>query len=121
MKRQDKDFSDYDSDIQLEKNISRLVMLADDSELPGKVFTERLISNALTELRRTETNGRQEQADTIITISRLEKAVAMVAVVCGAGFSVLFNVLANISSLSTGIILIAMFVNRLIYYGGLIL
>lgn len=121
MKRQDENFSDYDSDIQLEKNISRLLMLADDTGQPGRMFIDRLINNALAELGRAETNSEREQKKTVVTISQLEKVAAMVAVGCGAGFSVLFNVLANVSSLSTGIILIVMFVNRLIYYGGLIL
>ncbi len=121
MKSQDKDFSDCNSGIQLEKNISRLVMLANDSEKPGRVFTEALIDNALGELGRSDASGKREQADTIVAISQWEKAVAMIAVVCSAGFGILFTVLANVNSLLTGIILIAMFFNRLIYYGGLIL
>ena len=57
----------------------------------------------------------------VVTISQWEKAAAMIAVVCGAGFGILVSVLAYTNSLLTGIVLIAMFVNWLIYYGGLIL
>ncbi len=121
MKRQDKDFFDSDSGTQLDKNISRLVMLADDSDKPGRAFTETLINNALGELGRSDAGGKREQTNMIVTISQLEKAAAMVAVVCGAGFGILVTVLAHANTLLTGIVLIAMFVNWLIYYGGLIL
>ena len=115
MKRQDKDFFDGDCGSHLDKNISRLVMLAGDSDKPGTVFTETLIENALGEL------GGPEQTNMVVTISQWEKAAAMIAVVCGAGFGILVSVLAYTNSLLTGIVLIAMFVNWLIYYGGLIL
>jgi len=115
MKRQDKDFFDGDYGSHLDKNISRLVMLAGDSDRPGRVFTETLIDNALGEL------GGPEQTNMVVTISQWEKAAAMIAVVCGAGFGILVSVLAHANTLLTGLVLIAMFVNWLIYYGGLIL
>lgn len=115
MKRQDKDLCNSDSGSHLEKNISRLVMLTGDSDKPGRAFTEKLIESALGEL------DKSGQKDMVVTISQWEKAAAMIAVVCGAGFGILVTVLAYTNSLLTGIVLIAMFVNWLIYYGGLIL
>jgi hypothetical protein len=121
MERIDNDLTEHDSSTQLDKNISRLVMLADDKSQPGRMFKDRLINNALGELGKVSAGGEWEQNNSIVTISPLEKVAAMVAVVCGAGFGVLFSVLAYVNSSLTGILLIAMFFNRLIYYGGLIL
>jgi hypothetical protein len=121
MERIDNDLIEHDSGAQLDKNILRMVMLVGDSDKPRGAFTEGLINNALSELRKVNSGGVRERKNSIVTISPLEKVAAMVAVVCGAGFGILFSVLAYANSSLTGIILIAMFVNRLIYYGGLIL
>ena len=109
------------SDTQLEKNVSRLVKLADDSKQPGRMFTESLISGVLSELGQSDAGTNRKHWNNTVTISQWEKAAAMIAVVCGAGFGIFVSILAHMNSVFAGIVLIAMLVNWLIYYGGLLL
>jgi len=109
---------------QSEKNISRLVKLADDSNKPGRAFTKSLIDNALSELKRLRVDGRQEEKGIIVKLDWRKKAIgwaAMIAVVCSAGFSILVSYLIQINSFFAMIVLIVMFVNWLFYIGGLVL
>jgi hypothetical protein len=109
------------SESPLDRNISRLMKLADDSGQPSKAFTESLIDNALDELGRVEAKSNHNHCRMPVIISQWEKVAAMLAVVCGAGFGLFVTVMAHLSSGFAALVLIAMFVNQLIYYGGLIL
>ena len=106
---------------RLDRNISRLVKLADYSDQPSKGFTESLIDDTMRELNRSDAGVNRDQRMMTVTISQWEKAAAMIAVVCGAGFGIFVSVLAHVNSFVAAVILIAMFVNWIIYYGGLLL
>ncbi len=110
-----------DSLAQSDRNISRLVKLADDSNKPSRAFAESLINNALGKLEQLKTAKKQEEKNVILKVSRWEKAMgiaAMIAVVCLAGFSILVS---NLNSFFAVIVLTVMFINRFVYLGGLIL
>ena len=107
--------------LQSDENISRLVKLADDSNKPSRAFTESLINNALGKLEQLKTATKRKEKNITMEVSWWEKAMglaAMFAVVCLAGFSILVS---NLNSFFAVIVLIVMFLNRLIYLGGLIL
>jgi len=120
VKRQD-NLSDNNSDTPLDRNISRLVKLADDSDQPSKGFTESLIDDTVRELNRPDVGVNRDQRKMTVTISQWEKAAAMIAVICGAGVGFFVSVLAHVNSVVAAIIMIAMFMNWIIYYGGLLL
>lgn len=120
MKRQD-NLSDNNSDNPLDRNISRLVKQLDDSGQPGRAFTQSLIDDALRELNHSDADTHQDPGKVMVILSRWEKVAAMIAVVCGAGVGFFVSVLAHVNSLVAGIIMIAMFMNWIIYYGGLLL
>jgi hypothetical protein len=109
------------SESPLDRNISRLMKLADDSGQPSRAFTRSLIDDAMNELDRSEAEVNHNHSKTTVIISQWEKAAAMIAVICGAGFGLFVSIMAHLSSGFAAVILIAMFVNQLIYYGGLIL
>jgi hypothetical protein len=103
-----------------DENISRLVKLADDSNKPGKAFTQSLINNALSELKRLKTVKQQE----IMNVSWWEKAMgwaAMFAAACGAGLAVVISTLLKINFFLEAVVILTMFFNWLTYLGGLIL
>lgn len=109
------------SESPLDRNLSRIIKLTDDSGQPSKAFTESLIDNALNELDRAEAEGIHNHSKMPVIISHWEKVAAMLAVVCGAVFGLFVSVMVHLSSGFAALVLIAMFVNQLIYYGGLIL
>lgn len=109
------------SESPLDRNISRLIKLADDSAQPSKAFTSTLIDDALDELGRAEAKGNHNHNKMPMIISHWEKVAAMLAVVCGAGFGLFVTVMVHLSSGFAALVLISMFVSQLIYYGGLIL
>ena len=124
MKRENGKLFHCNSMTQSEKNISRLVKLAGDSNKPGSAFTESLINNALTELKQSAADSNREEKAIIVKLDWRKKAIscaAMIVVICTAGFSILIANLVKINSLFALIVLIAMFVNWLVYIGGLIL
>jgi len=121
MKQKNDNLLCRDSPAQSDRNISRLMKLADDSSKPGRAFTESLINSALGKLEQLKTAKKREEKNIIMKVSWWEKALglaAMIAVVCLAGFSILVS---NINSFFAVIVLAVMFVNRFIYLGGLIL
>ncbi len=121
MKQKNDNLLCRDSQAQPDRNISRLVRLADDSNKPGRAFTESLINNALGKLKQLKTATKHEEKNIIMEVSWWEKAMglaAIIAVVCLAGFSILVS---NLNSFFAVIVLAVMFINRLIYLGGLIL
>lgn len=124
MKREDDNLFYHSFIHQSDKNISRLVKLTGDAIKPSRVFTESLIDNALSELKRFRVDRRQGEKGIIVKLDWRKKAIgcaAMIAVVCGAGFGILVSCLMQINSFFAMIVLIVMFVNRLFYIGGLIL
>ncbi len=109
------------SDTQLDDNISRLVKLADSPDKPGKEFTESLVNNVLSELRKSETGADRESSNMMVIFSHWEKVAAVIAVVCSAGLGFLVYVLAQVNSLFAVVVMISMLVNSIMYYGELIL
>jgi Ca-activated chloride channel family protein len=67
----------------LEKNISRLVKLADDSNQPNKAFTDSLINQAIAELSQKAGKTSRERKSTIMTAKRIFAYAAAIIVVCG--------------------------------------
>jgi len=113
-----------DSATRLDNNISRLVKLADDSNKPGKTFTNSLIDGALRELGRVSVGAKREQEHAIVRISWMNRAVgwaAMFAAACGTSLAVILSTLFSINTFLAVIVSFTMFANWLIYFGGLIL
>ena len=112
-----------DSASQLDKNISCLVKVADDSSEPGKTFTNSLIDGALRELGRVSVGAKREQEHAIVRISWMNRAVgwaAMFSAACCAGLAVILSALLNIYTFFGVIVFITMFANLMTYLGGLI-
>jgi hypothetical protein len=110
----------YDSAVQLEKNISRLVKLVDDLNKPGRVFTRSLINSALNELTRPEI----KEKDMILEVSFWRRAMgwaAMFAAACGTGLAFVLTILLEINAFFTVIVFFLMFANWMTYFGGFIL
>ncbi len=66
----------------LEKNISRLVKLAGDTNQPNKTFTDSLINRAIDELHGAGTPAR-ERKSTIMTAKKIFAYAAAILVACG--------------------------------------
>jgi Ca-activated chloride channel family protein len=73
----------------LEKNISRLVKLADDSGQPNKNFTDMLIDSAIDELTQKASPASRERKSTIMTVKKIFAYAAAILIVCGVLFAVL--------------------------------
>jgi hypothetical protein len=109
------------SNAQLDNNISRLVKVGECPDKPGKEFTESLIKNVLSELKKSGSGADLESSNMMVIFSQWEKVAAMIAVICSAGFGFLVYVLAQANSLFAAVVMISMLVNTFIYYGELIL
>ena len=112
-----------DSASQLDKNISRLVKVADDSSEPNKTFTNSLIDGALSALRSADIRSKREQEYTVVRIPWMNKIVgwaAMFTAACCAGLAVIVSILLNIYTFFGVIVFVTMFSNWLIYLGGFI-
>jgi hypothetical protein len=121
MKQKDNNLYSGTSVLQSDENISRLVKLANDSNKPSRAFTDSLINNALGKLEQLKTATKHEEKNITMEVSWWEKALglaAMIAVVCLAGLGFLAS---QINSAFAVIILAIMFINRIVYLGGLIL
>jgi hypothetical protein len=75
----------------LEKNISRLVKLAGDSNEPGKVFADSVVKNALDELKGTKAEREGNGKFVKVKWKRTLSWAAVVLVVCGIGFGILIS------------------------------
>ena len=120
MKQNDDNLSNDDSVTQLDKNFSRLLKLSDQSNKPGRTFTESLINGALNELKQLEVK-RAEAKNITIRSNWLEKAIgwaAMIAVACGAGLVVVISVFLKMNLLLEVIVVLTMVFNWLSYLGG---
>jgi len=121
VKRKDVGLFHGGSESPLDRNISRLVKLADGSDQPSKAFAESLVNGAMGELGRSAAGVGHIHDKSAVTISQWEKVAAMLTVVCSAGVGIFVSIMAHLSSVFAAVVLIAVFVNKLIYYGGLIL
>jgi len=120
MKRNNNNLTSDDSVTQLDKNFSRLLKLSDQSNKPGRTFTESLINGALNELKQLEVK-RAEAKNITIRSNWLEKAIgwaAMIAVACGAGLVVVISVFLKMNLLLEVIVVLTMVFNWLSYLGG---
>jgi hypothetical protein len=106
---------------QLDNNISRLVKLSENPDKPGREFTDSLINNVLSELRKSNSGADREPSNMMVIFSQWEKIAAMIAVVCSAGFGFLVYILTQVNSLFAVVVMISMLINSIIYYGELIL
>jgi site-specific recombinase len=123
MKRKEDNLSHDDSAAQLDENISRLLKLTEDSDEPGRAFTESLIDRALRELKRSAADKKNRE-HAIVRPNWLEKAMswaAMVAVACGAGLTIVVSALLKMNFLVQATVVSTMFFNWLTYLGGHIL
>ncbi len=105
----------------LEKNISRLVKLARDSDRPGEAFTNSLINAALHKLDEPEIKVTQRSSFLSGNIDKMMSVAAMLAILCGAAFEILISNLVWINSFFAATVFVTMFTNGLSYIGGLIL
>jgi hypothetical protein len=120
MKQVNNNLSNDDSATRLDKNLSRLLKLTDQSNGPGKKFTESLIDGALNELKRPEV---KEEATKHIAIhsSWLDKVIgwaAMIAVACGAGLVVVISFFLKMNLLLEIVAVLTIVFNWLSYLGG---
>lgn len=96
---------------QSDKNISRMVKLADDSNEPRKAFTEALINNALDKLEQMKAARERK-------ISRWGKTTgwaAMFAAGCAAAFAVAVSALLKINFFLEALFVSTMFFNWIAY------
>lgn len=124
MKPKDDNSFYYNGIIQLDKNISRLVRLADDPAKPRKAFTESLMANVLGELNRSVATHKRMRESILIKVGWLDKAIgwaAMIAAACGAGLAFVVAALLKANTCLAAVAMMTMFANWLNYLGGLIL
>jgi len=120
MKRTNNNLPNDDSATQLDKNFSRLLKLSDESNKPGRIFTESLINGALNELKQSEVK-KAEAMNVTIRSGWLEKAMgwaAMIAVAWGAGLVVVISALLKINLLLEIVVVLTIVFNWLNYLGG---
>ncbi|MFC1793374.1 hypothetical protein ACFL3Q_07285 [Planctomycetota bacterium] len=120
MKRNNDNQSCDDSTTKLDKNFSRLLKIADESNKPSRTFAASLIDGALNELKQLEVE--KTEAKSITNRSNwLEKAIgwaAMIAVAWGAGLVVVISVFLKMNLLLEVIVVLTMVFNWLNYLGG---
>ncbi len=75
----------------LEKNISRLVKLAGDSDKPSEAFADSVMKNALDELKGTKAEREGNDKFVKVKWKRTLSWAAVVLVVCGIGFGILIS------------------------------
>ena len=113
-----------DSPDLLNNNISRLVKLAKDTNKPGKVFTDSLTDDAVSELKRLAAKRNHRTKGIIPAIRWLEKTVgwaAMIVAACGAGLVSIIPMFLQLNAILVAVTSVTMFLNWLNYFGGLIL
>jgi Ca-activated chloride channel family protein len=79
----------------LEKNISRLVKLAGDSDKPSTAFADSLTEQALDEIEQTGASSKQEQRDKSLKINWLKPLAyaAAILIVCGLAIALVMPTL----------------------------
>ena len=124
MRAKDNNSFYYNGIIQLDKNISRLVRLSSGTSEPRSAFVQSLVSNALGELKRSVAATKRTRESILTKVSLPDKVMgiaAMITVVCGAGLSILLSALVKINAFVAVAVFVVMFVNWLVYLGGLVL
>src|SRR4030042_5476657 len=109
--------SSDDSVTQLDKNFSRLLKLAGESNKPGRTFTAELINSALNELKQSEAE-KAEAKNVTIRSGWLEKVVgwaAMIAVACGAGLVIVISAFLKMNLLLEIVVVLTIVFNWLNY------
>ncbi|MGD9109621.1 MAG: von Willebrand factor type A domain-containing protein, partial [Phycisphaerales bacterium] len=86
-------------DEQFEKNISRLVKLAGDSDKPSEAFQKSLTDETLKELKQHGTGQQRGRRDTIMTAKRILTLAASVVIVAGVLAVILTPHLARVRRL----------------------
>ena len=82
----------------LEKNISRLVKLAGDSNKPSEAFTDSLAENALGELKQTAAGRKREEKDKFMKTKwpKIFAYAASIIIVCGVAIALTVPKLARV-------------------------
>jgi hypothetical protein len=92
--------------IILDKNISRLVKLSADSNLPSEMFVESLINDALNELDRTQHSQQRTERDTTMKFTQKTiLAVAAVLIAAAGIFTIVKTVLLKPTIEKPGVII----------------
>jgi len=120
MKQNDNNLSSDDSVTQLDKNFSRLLKQADESNIPGRNFTESLINDALDELKQPDVK-KAESKNVMFRSNWLEKTMgwaAMIAAAFGAGLVVVISIFLKMNLLLEIVVVLTMVFNWLNYLGG---
>ncbi len=104
----------------LEKNLSRLVKLAGDPDVPARGFADSLVEDALRELG--QAGARPDIAITANgRIDRIMRVAAAIAIVGGAAVQILLSGLAWAYPALAQTLLVTMSVNWFCYVGRLII
>jgi len=120
MKQINDNLSNDDSATQLDKNLSRLLKLTDQSNKPGRRFTDSLIDNAVNELKQLQVK-KAGTKNISIRSEWLEKLLgwaAMIAVACGAGLVMLISIVLKMNLLLEVIVVLTIVFNWISYLGG---
>jgi hypothetical protein len=122
MKQNNNNLSKDDSAEQLDKNLSRLLKLTDQTNKPGRKFTESLRNSALNELLQPQV--RKAGVDNVtIRTNWWEKTIgwaAMIVVASGAGLTFVVSVFFKMNLLLEIVVVLTMVFNWLSYLGGYI-
>ncbi len=105
-----------------DKNLSRLVKLAKETDEPDKAFTDSLIINTISELKRLEAEGKYNRKRTIKITGWLEKTVgwaAMFIAAVGAGMVSVASVLLQLHTILAATTSVTVLINWLNYFRGL--
>jgi hypothetical protein len=124
MNQKNDNLSFNDSSTQLDKNISRLVKLENESNKPSTAFSQSLIDNALCKLEQAEIQRKDKEKNVILKISWWKKAMgwaAMFAAACGTGLTFVVSAFLTVNAFFTATVIITMFANWLTFLGGLVL
>ncbi len=109
-----------DSPELFDKNISRLVKLAKETNEPDKAFTDSLIINAISELKLIEAKGKYQS--TIKAAGWLDKTVGWAAVfvaAVGAGMVSIVSMVLQLHTILTAATSVTVLVNWLNFFRGL--
>jgi len=68
---------------KLNKNISRLVKQAGDSDKPNKAFKDSLTQEAMKQLKQPQSNLSRGRKDTIMSVKKILAIAASIVIVCG--------------------------------------
>ncbi len=111
-----------DSPELFDKNLSRLVKLAKETDEPDKAFTDSLIINAISELKLLEAKGKYQRKRTINAAGWLDKTVGWAAVfvaAVGAGMVSIVSMVLQLHTILAAATSVTVLVNWLNFFRGL--